>query len=83
MLVHLSSLEGGAVLVLHHFSERSVTASVEAPGLRGGRLLTDVFTGDTLKSAAAGLVDVALDPYGFRWLRVNTPLDDPDRATAV
>ncbi|MFD3329646.1 alpha-amylase family protein [Streptomyces sp. NPDC058701] len=83
VLVHLSSLEGGAVLVLHNFSERSVTASVEVPGLRGGRLLTDVFTGDTLKSAAAGLVDVALDPYGYRWLRVNTSLDDPDRATAV
>ncbi|MEV7104151.1 alpha-amylase family protein [Streptomyces atroolivaceus] len=83
VLAHLSSLEGGAVLVLHNVSERSVTASVEVPGLRGGRLLTDVFTGDTLKSAAAGLVDVPLDPYGYRWLRVNTPLDDPDRATAV
>ncbi|MFJ9624033.1 alpha-amylase family protein [Streptomyces sp. NPDC101181] len=83
VLAHLSSLTDGAVLVLHNFSDRSLTASVEVPGLKGGRLLTDVFTRDTVKSAAAGLVDVALEPYGYRWLRINTPLDDPDRATAV
>ncbi|MET9925163.1 MULTISPECIES: alpha-amylase family protein [unclassified Streptomyces] len=83
VLAHISSLPEGAVLALHNFSDRAVAATTTVPGLRGGRLLTDVFTGDTVKSAAGGLVRTELEPYGYRWLRVNTALDDPDRVTDV
>ncbi|WP_435886404.1 alpha-glucosidase C-terminal domain-containing protein [Streptomyces cyaneofuscatus] len=83
VLAHISSLPEGAVLAVHNFSDRAVTAATTVPGLKGGRLLTDVFTGDTVKSAAGGLVRTELEPYGYRWLRVNTPLDDPDRVTDV
>lgn len=52
VLAHISSLPEGAVLALHNFSGREVTATTNVPGLKGGRLLTDIFTGDTVKSAA-------------------------------
>ncbi|CAM5450642.1 Alpha-amylase OS=Streptomyces microflavus OX=1919 GN=Smic_79500 PE=3 SV=1 [Streptomyces microflavus] len=70
VLAHISSLPEGAVLALHNFSGREVTATTSVPGLKGGRLLTDIFTGDTVKSAAGGLVRTELEPYGYRWLRV-------------
>lgn len=69
VLAHISSLPEGAVLALHNFSGREVTATTNVPGLKGGRLLTDIFTGDTVKSAAGGLVRTELEPYGYRWLR--------------
>ncbi|MFD6422606.1 alpha-amylase family protein [Streptomyces sp. NPDC060198] len=81
-MAHLSSLPEGAVLAVHNFSGRQLTAAVEVPGLRGGRLLTDLADGGTVKAAAGGRIDVGLEPYGYRWLRVNTPLDDPDRTVA-
>lgn len=73
VLAHISSLPEGAVLAVHNFSDRAVTAAMTVPGLKGGRLLTDIFTGSTVKSAAGGLVRTELEPYGYRWLRVNTP----------
>lgn len=79
VLAHLSSLPEGAVLAVHNFTGRELTASMEVPGLRGGRLLTDLFGGEGAKAAAGGRLDVELEPYGYRWLRVNTTLDDPDR----
>ncbi|MCX5398367.1 alpha-amylase family protein [Streptomyces sp. NBC_00102] len=78
-LAHLASLPEGAVLAVHNFTGRRLTVAMEVPGLRGGRLLTDLADGEGVKSAAGGRVDLALEPYGYRWLRVNTPLDDPDR----
>ncbi|GAA2993480.1 alpha-amylase family protein [Streptomyces fulvorobeus] len=83
VLAHISSLAEGAVLAVHNFSDRPVTATMTVPRLKGGRLVTDILTGDTLKSAAGGVVRTELEPYGYLWLRVNTPLDDPDRTTAV
>jgi trehalose synthase len=83
VLAHVSSLPEGAVLAVHNFSDRKAAATTAVPGLKGGRLLTDLLTGDTVKAAAGGRVRVELEPYGYRWLRVNTPLDDPDRTTAV
>ncbi|MFD3410456.1 LLM class flavin-dependent oxidoreductase [Streptomyces cyaneofuscatus] len=56
VLAHISSLPEGAVPAVHNFSDRAVTAATTVPGLKGGRLLTDVFTGSTVKSAAGGLV---------------------------
>lgn len=82
VMAHLSSLPEGAVLAVHNFSGRQLTAVVEVPGLRGGRLLTDLADGGTVKAAAGGRIGVGLEAYGYRWLRVNTPLDDPDRAVA-
>ncbi|WP_405009231.1 alpha-amylase family protein [Kitasatospora sp. NBC_01539] len=66
VLAHLSSTPDGAVLALHNFADRQVTATPK--GLPAG-LLTDVLTG-----AAAGSTDgpgTALAPYGYRWLRIE------------
>jgi trehalose synthase len=82
VLAHVSSLPEGAVIALHNFSDQPVTATTRVPGLRAGTLLTELLTGDTLK-AASGRFRAPLDPYGYRWLRVETVRDDPDRATAV
>ncbi|SHM92933.1 alpha-amylase family protein [Actinacidiphila paucisporea] len=81
VLAHMSSLPEGAVLVLHNFADRTVTATAVVPGLKGGRLLIDLFTGEAVKAEPGGGVSIELPPYGYRWLRLNTPLDDPDRET--
>ena len=68
VLAHLGSTEDGAVLVLHNFSDRQVTAAPD--GVPAGRL-TDVLTG-----AAAGRAEepgIVLPPYGYRWLRIDGP----------
>ncbi|MEW1904608.1 alpha-amylase family protein [Streptomyces sp. NPDC086147] len=83
VLAHLASLPEGAVLALHNFSSRRVDATTTVPDLKDGHRLTDVFTGDTVEAGAGGRVAVGLEPYGYRWLRVDTALDDPERATAV
>ncbi|MFC7924479.1 alpha-glucosidase C-terminal domain-containing protein [Streptomyces cinereoruber] len=83
VLAHLASLPEGAVLALHNLSARQTRATTTVPGLEGGRTLTDAFTGDTVEAAAGGRVGVGLAPYGYRWLRVDTPLDDPERTTRV
>lgn len=83
VLAHITSLPEGTVLAVHNFSDRQVAVTTTVPGLKGGRLLTDLLTGDSVRAAAGGSVRAELVPYGYRWLRVNTPLDDPNRATAV
>ncbi|WP_033217477.1 alpha-amylase family protein [Kitasatospora phosalacinea] len=69
VLAHLSSTGDGAVLVLHNFADRPVTAT--AAGAPDGRL-TDILTGATVERAA-GAPRVELPPYGYRWLRVGEP----------
>ena len=70
MLVHLVEADGVSVVAVHNLGERKATASLALAGL-GGRDLFDVLagTGETVRVGDDGGLDVALPPYGFRWLR--------------
>lgn len=83
VLAHLSTTGDGAVLALHNFADRRVKVVTEASRLAAGTLLTDLLGEDDVTVGEEdGKVRVELEPYGYRWLRVSTPLDDPARATA-
>ncbi|MFJ4878248.1 alpha-amylase family protein [Streptomyces sp. NPDC088745] len=83
VLAHLSSLPEGAVLAAHNFSGDRATASLTVPGLGPDAELTDVLTGATLTTRSDGRLHLGLEPYGYRWLRVSTRRDDPDRTTST
>ncbi len=83
VLAHLSSLPEGAVLAAHNFSGDRATASLTVPGLGPHAELTDVLTGAALTTRSDGRLHLDLEPYGYRWLRVSTPRDDPDRTTST
>jgi maltose alpha-D-glucosyltransferase/alpha-amylase len=70
-----------AVLAVHNFSGEAASVSLSVPGLGEDGELTDVFTAATLGTSADKRVRVDLEPYGYRWLRVATERDDPDRTT--
>ncbi|WP_433543887.1 alpha-amylase family protein (plasmid) [Streptomyces sp. CA-294286] len=82
VLAHLSSLPEGAVLAVHNFSGEAISTALSVPGLGEDGELTDVFSAATLGTSADKRVRVDLEPYGYRWLRVATERDDPDRTTA-
>jgi hypothetical protein len=70
MLVHRVDADGVSVVAVHNLGERKATASLALAGL-GGCDLFDVLagTGETVRVGDDGGLDVALPPYGFRWLR--------------
>lgn len=82
VLAHISSLPEGAVLALHNFADRTVTAETKAPELKPGTVLTDLLTGAAVTTPRDGRLRTELGPYGYRWLRVGTTADDPERTTA-
>jgi maltose alpha-D-glucosyltransferase/alpha-amylase len=82
VLAHLASAGGGAVLVLHNFAGHPATADLKVPGLHADSLLTDILGDREVVATPEGRVRTELEPYGYRWLRISTPLDDPARTTA-
>ncbi|MGW5617298.1 alpha-amylase family protein [Streptomyces sp. NPDC003877] len=81
VLAHVSHTTDGSVLALHNFAGRPVTARLRLPEAGAGGRLTDLLdeghAGSTVPDD--GRLTVELPPYGYRWLRVGTPGDDPDR----
>ena len=70
VLVHRVDADGVSVVAVHNLGERKATASLALADL-GGRDLFDVLagTGEMVRVGDDGALDVALPPYGFRWLR--------------
>ena len=67
--------EQNAVITLHNLGADGTSARVRLPDAPEGSVLVDVFTGRSMDAPADGL-DIPLDGYGFRWLRIQAP-DDP------
>lgn len=66
--------EQAMVLTLHNLGEDGTTAKVQLPNAPEGTVLVDVFSGTAADLADGGL-DIPLEGYGHRWLRVQTPDD--------
>lgn len=85
VLAHLCRTANGQVVALHNFADRDATARLRLPEVGAGGRLTDLLdashTGLTLSDEAELRVD--LPPFGYRWFRVGTPADDPDRTTST
>ncbi|MGW3661866.1 alpha-amylase family protein [Streptomyces sp. NPDC005141] len=84
VLAHVGCTTDGRVLAVHNFAGRPVTARLRLPEAGPGGRLTDVLdeghAGLTVPDD--GLLRVELPAYGYRWLRVGTPADDPARVAS-
>ena len=61
--------EGSTAIAVHNLAERPATARLELPDGDAGHL-TDALGGDRFKPRGDGTIEIALEPFGFRWLRV-------------
>ena len=60
---------GNAVLIVHNFSDRAVSARVK-PRADGGERLVDLRV-EEVSESESGTHRLVLDPYGYRWFRVG------------
>ena len=79
VLAHVCREESGwAMAALHNFGSDSCLVPIEIENLPPGSILVDLL-GD-LKEIPLdnhGRVEIDLEPYGYRWLRVKRPEDEP------
>ncbi len=75
VLVHCCRWEESSVVAAHNFSGTGASVRFTVPDVAPGTTLVDIFADDTLPMGPDGQVEVVLDGYGFRWLRVQGPQD--------
>jgi trehalose synthase len=69
---------GWAMVALHNFGAESCIVPVELPDLPRGSVLVDLLDGlTTHELGAGGRIELELEGYGHRWLRVLRPEDGP------
>ena len=69
---------GWAMLALHNFRSDSCLVTVELDDVPPGSILVDLLNDLTeIELGPGGRVEVDLGPYGYRWLRVKRPEDEP------
>ena len=69
VLVHRCDLDGSAVVTVHNLGPEPVTVEVPVDPEGHGLEATDLMSDDPV--SGEGSVSLALDGYGFRWLRVR------------
>ena len=79
VLAHVCREESGwAMAALHNFGSDSCLVPIEIENLPPGSILVDLLDGLTeIALDAHGRVEIDLEPYGYRWLRVKRPEDEP------
>ncbi len=70
VLAHLASWDDGALVALHNLGAEPRTVPLVLPGCGGGHRLEDLLTVGSTPLAEDGTVELALEGYGHRWLRV-------------
>ena len=79
VLAHVCREESGwAMAALHNFRPDSCLVAIEIDGLPTGSILVDLLNDLTeIALDPQGRVEIDLEPYGYRWLRVKRPEDEP------
>jgi trehalose synthase len=79
VLAHLCREKSGwAMAALHNFGSDACLVPIEIADIPSGSILVDLL--DNLKEIPLdphGRVEIDLEPYGYRWLRVKRPEDEP------
>jgi trehalose synthase len=68
-----SSWDDGSVVTLHNLAPEAVTVPLTIDDTAEGTVLVDLFAADTLELDERGRLEVALDGYSYRWLRLTEP----------
>lgn len=74
VLVHRSRWQDNSVVAVHNLSGEGTQVGFTIDDLPTGTTLVDIL-GDERVPMADGRVELVLDGYGFRWLRVQHPED--------
>jgi trehalose synthase len=70
VLAHTLTMDDRCVIAVHNFGSEPATVSLPLGGDGGARHLSDLLSGETLPIGEGGVVELPLDGYGYRWLRV-------------
>jgi trehalose synthase len=79
VLAHVCREKSGwAMVALHNFGADSTIVPIHLAGAPPGSLLVDLLHGlGGHELDSKGRIDVGLDGYGYRWLRLRRPEDQP------
>jgi trehalose synthase len=79
VLAHVCREESGwAMAALHNFAAEGCLVPIEIADLPKGSILVDLLNDlEEIELDPHGRVEVDLEPYGYRWLRVKRPEDEP------
>jgi trehalose synthase len=76
VLVHTLSGAEGRMVAMHNFGGDPANVRFELPDATDDHRLVDLLVdGVTLRPDAAGVIEMAMDGYGYRWFRVLEPED--------
>ncbi|GAB7193051.1 alpha-amylase family protein [Kineococcus sp. NUM-3379] len=75
VLAHSATWDDARTLALHNLGADACTVPLELEGCAEGTRLVDLLAAGGCEVGADGRVEVALDGYGYRWLRVVHPGD--------
>jgi trehalose synthase len=79
VLAHVCREKSGwAMVALHNFGSDGCIVPIEIENVPPGSILVDLLGGlAEIALDAHGRVEIHLEPYGYRWLRVKRPEDEP------
>jgi maltose alpha-D-glucosyltransferase/alpha-amylase len=61
---------GNALVIVHNFSDRAVSARIR-PRAEGSERLVDLRVAEESRARPSGVHHLVLDPFGYRWFRVG------------
>jgi glycosidase len=71
VLAHRSTWEDGSLVALHNLGDEAVSVPLTLKDTGGGCTLEDLLADGTSDVADDGTCELALDGYGYRWLRIH------------
>jgi glycosidase len=75
VLAHSVTWDDACLVAVHNLAGTAVTVPLHLPDLPAGTRLADLLVDGSHDLAQDGSVEVPLEAYGFRWLRVVRPGD--------
>jgi len=75
VLAHSMTADTGRMVALHNFSTEPVRVKLRVAGEPAGSSVADLLQQQVTELSPRGLVELDLDAYGYRWLRVIRPGD--------
>ncbi|TCO47469.1 maltose alpha-D-glucosyltransferase/alpha-amylase [Kribbella antiqua] len=75
VFAHRSDYEDGTVIAVHNFADEPAHVALAVAGAGVGVQAVDLLSDGTADVGEDGVVELDLDPYGCRWLRLIRPGD--------
>ena len=73
MLAHRTTWDDASVVALHNAAAEPVSVPLTLDGLEPGTTLVDLLAAGSAEPDEKGRVELDLEAYGYRWLRVTPP----------